>query len=343
LLAAGLSLGAGTAVLQLRASFAADGIANGPWRTAEKVGTADASVATRAAGGIAPGCWRCPSARRSTSTRPRTAPGRKLMGRCRYRVTGGRLDARWWSLTLYDAQGYLIPNPARAHSLGSAALDADEAGAWQVDIARERQGPHWIAMPDDEAVRTDPARLSSVGKAARRAGHGNACRASSGWSAGHDALDRPLVVAVLAALAGWYATMALAPTVIMDRAWERLAAQSGINRMTHAPLVVAESQTIVRPSPDLPIRLCAFDLTEGPMRVHAHPVPGHSGRSPCSTGRPMPPLSRATVKPTVRRSTLCWRPRTKPRKAVSAGSTCPAPRGSRCCVCCSTMLPTSTP
>jgi uncharacterized membrane protein len=85
----------------------------------------------------------------------------------------------------------------------------------------------------------------------------------------------PLVVAVLAALAGWYATMALAPTVIMDRAWERLAAQSGINRMTHAPLVVAESQTIVRPSPDLAYSVCAFDLTEGPMRVHAHPVPGH--------------------------------------------------------------------
>jgi hypothetical protein len=150
MLAAGLSLGAGTAVLQLRASFAADGIANGPWRTAEKVGTADASVATRAAVALR-GLLALPEREAIYFNAAEDSAGRKLMGRCRYRVTGGRLDARWWSLTLYDAQGYLIPNPARAHSLGSAALDADEAGAWQVDIARERQGPHWIAMPDDEA------------------------------------------------------------------------------------------------------------------------------------------------------------------------------------------------
>ena len=85
----------------------------------------------------------------------------------------------------------------------------------------------------------------------------------------------PLIVAVIAALAGWYGTLAATPMVIMDRAWEQLAAQSGFNRMTHAPLVTAERQTIVRPSPDLAYSVCAFDLTRGPIKVYAHPVPGH--------------------------------------------------------------------
>lgn len=85
----------------------------------------------------------------------------------------------------------------------------------------------------------------------------------------------PLFVAVLAALAAWYTTLAAAPMVIMDRAWEQLAAQSGFNRMAHGSLVTAESQFIVRPSPDLAYSVCAFDLTQGPLRVRAHPVPGH--------------------------------------------------------------------
>jgi uncharacterized membrane protein len=85
----------------------------------------------------------------------------------------------------------------------------------------------------------------------------------------------PLIVAVLAALAAWYTTLAAAPMVIMDRAWEQLAAQSGFNRMAHGLLVTAESQFVVRPSPDLAYSVCAFDLTQAPLRVHAHPVPGH--------------------------------------------------------------------
>lgn len=85
----------------------------------------------------------------------------------------------------------------------------------------------------------------------------------------------PLIVAAMAALAGWYGTLAATPMVIMDRAWTRLAAQAGVNRMTHGPLVTAESQTIVRPSPDLAYSICAFDLGKGPVEVYAHPVPDH--------------------------------------------------------------------
>lgn len=85
----------------------------------------------------------------------------------------------------------------------------------------------------------------------------------------------PLLSGALAALAGWYLTLAETPQFIMGRAWERLSEQTGVNRMTHTPLVTAERQTIVRPSPDLAYSVCAFDLTNGPLTVYAHPVPGH--------------------------------------------------------------------
>ncbi|WP_373486815.1 DUF1254 domain-containing protein [Blastomonas sp.] len=85
----------------------------------------------------------------------------------------------------------------------------------------------------------------------------------------------PLLVLGVAATIGWYATLAAAPQVIMARAWDRLAEQAGVNRMTHSPLVTASRQTIVRPSPDLAYSVCAFDLSDAPLAIHAQPVPGH--------------------------------------------------------------------
>jgi len=85
----------------------------------------------------------------------------------------------------------------------------------------------------------------------------------------------PVVLAMIAAVAAWYGTLAAAPSVIMDRAWNRLADQAGYNKMTHTPPVVAERQTIVRPSPDLAYSICAFDLTQAPLEVMIAPVPDH--------------------------------------------------------------------
>lgn len=85
----------------------------------------------------------------------------------------------------------------------------------------------------------------------------------------------PLALGLLAGVVGWYATLAATPAFIMGRALDRLTAQAGVNRMTHAPLVTAQRQTIVRPSPDLGYSICVIDLLHGPVKVHADPVPGH--------------------------------------------------------------------
>jgi hypothetical protein len=149
MLVVGLAVGTGAAALQLRQSFAAMGIENGPWRTGEKVGTADASVSTRASVALR-GLLALPEREAIYFNATTDSQGRKLEGRCSYRVTGGAIDARWWSLTLYDSKGYLIGNPESIHSVGSAAIPPQEAGNWTVDISAKRTGPHWIAMPDDQ-------------------------------------------------------------------------------------------------------------------------------------------------------------------------------------------------
>lgn len=149
MLVAGLGIGVGTAVVQLRQSFAAFGINNGPWHTGADIGTADASVSTRATVALR-GLLALPEREAIYFNATKDSAGRTLEGRCSYRVSGGAIDARWWSLTLYDAQGYLIPNPASVYSVGSGAMSTEEAAQWQVDIGRAKTGAHWIAMPDDQ-------------------------------------------------------------------------------------------------------------------------------------------------------------------------------------------------
>lgn len=96
--------------------------------------------------------------------------GEPLHEDCIYRVTGGAMPARWWSLTLYDAESMLPLNEDRALS-----IDATRAGAngeaWEALVAQERpaSAAAWISSRNagafdlmlrlyvpDEALLTDP-------------------------------------------------------------------------------------------------------------------------------------------------------------------------------------------
>ncbi len=76
---------------------------------------------------------------------------------------------------------------------------------------------------------------------------------------------------VLAALVHW-ATVYFLPIVIVSTAHSRIAAQAGSNIIAHGPRVDETARQVVRPSPDLLYSICAFDLSEGPVRFTA-PVP----------------------------------------------------------------------
>lgn len=63
----------------------------------------------------------------------RDAAGRRLSEDCTYLLTGGALPARWWSVTLYDEEGYLARNGRSAHSVDATRVGG--ASAWEARIA----------------------------------------------------------------------------------------------------------------------------------------------------------------------------------------------------------------
>ena len=139
----GLALGVGGAVMSVRAGAFGAGAAIGPWTTGTDYGTAGASAYTRAVVALR-GLLALPAREARYYNAAVDDAGRPLDGRCRYAVRGSAPGGAWWSLTLYDHDGYLVANPAGVYSVESAAVPPAERSAWTVAVAPGRQGGHWL-------------------------------------------------------------------------------------------------------------------------------------------------------------------------------------------------------
>ncbi|WP_425228096.1 DUF1214 domain-containing protein [Sphingomonas sp.] len=146
--ALGVLLGVGLAVHSVRAGAFGSNVAIGPWRTGLDFGTADASARTRAVVALR-GLLALPAREARYYTAATDDAGQLLDGRCRYRIAGGALPGKWWSLTVYDADGYLVANPANIFSVESAAVAEPR---WQIVLAPARQPGHWLPTGGREHV-----------------------------------------------------------------------------------------------------------------------------------------------------------------------------------------------
>lgn len=142
-----LVLGLASAHLALRAGFAGGEVANGPWRTSFVTGSPDADLHTRARVAVG-GLLALAPSETVYFTAERDGEGRPLDARCAYRVAGEELPARWWSLTLYGADHFLVANEAGRFSFSQTTLAREPGGAWEVEVSREPRGaneaPNWL-------------------------------------------------------------------------------------------------------------------------------------------------------------------------------------------------------
>lgn len=136
----GLVAGVALAVAQIRAGLGAGQISNGPWTTAKTFGTKDASALVRAQVALS-GLLALPAKEAMYFTARTDSAGRPLEGRCSYMVRGGAINARWWSLTLYRGEGWLVANAVNRWSFGSAALPRD---AWAIAVSPDPVAENWL-------------------------------------------------------------------------------------------------------------------------------------------------------------------------------------------------------
>ena len=140
---ASLVLGLGSLYLAVRPGMAGGEIANGPWRTSFVTGSPQADVYTRAR--VAVDLLLALSAPESLYyTAATDSEGRPLDARCEYVLAGGELPARWWSLTSYGPDRFLIPNAAGRYSFSRTSVTSTPEGAWQAHVSRQLEPGNWL-------------------------------------------------------------------------------------------------------------------------------------------------------------------------------------------------------
>jgi hypothetical protein len=128
-----LVLGVGTALRSVRAGVEAQSIANGAWRTSRDVGAASADASLRAVVALT-GLLALNQSETIYYTATTDDAGAPLRSDCRYRVEGTDPAARWWSITAYAADSYLIPNPEKAYSVDRSRVRRDADGRFRIAV-----------------------------------------------------------------------------------------------------------------------------------------------------------------------------------------------------------------
>lgn len=70
--------------------------------------------------------------------------GRRLRDDCSYSVSGNALPARWWSVTVYDADGKLVRNRLERYSFNNLNMWRAPDGSYRVRLSKDATTGNWL-------------------------------------------------------------------------------------------------------------------------------------------------------------------------------------------------------
>ncbi|NOY17680.1 MAG: DUF1214 domain-containing protein [Gammaproteobacteria bacterium] len=63
-----------------------------------------------------------------------------------YELRGNQIPARWWSITLYGEDHFLVPNKENRYSVKSTQIEREVGGGFVVYLSREPHKGNWISL-----------------------------------------------------------------------------------------------------------------------------------------------------------------------------------------------------
>lgn len=145
LVAVALALGLGSAVLAVRFASRRGAIRIGPWQTSATLGSSGAGMYERAA--VAVHALFVLSRQETVYYRAhQDDSGRELDARCDYLIRGRPPDARWWSITAYGNDDFLIANPENRYSFNMANVVTEAEGSFLIRASPRPQPGNWLPL-----------------------------------------------------------------------------------------------------------------------------------------------------------------------------------------------------
>ncbi len=120
------------------------GVTNGPWSTNLSVGGADADLYTRAAVAIG-GLLALSKEETIYFTAFEDSDGDTLTEDCSYQIEGNDPDARWWSITIYALDNYLVVNDDDHPSVAQTTVSRTKPGHFIATVSPQAQAENWIS------------------------------------------------------------------------------------------------------------------------------------------------------------------------------------------------------
>jgi hypothetical protein len=142
-------VGLGTTLIALKQGVAFGSVTIGAWTAWPKTGTTDIDPYARAqlarSGALPVGSGDGVAFYASTDDM-----GRPLDGRCDVAIAGSTPAARFWTLTLYDAEGRLVGNAANRHGFTSQEVVRRADGTFQIVAAPRARAGNWLPTGGSE-------------------------------------------------------------------------------------------------------------------------------------------------------------------------------------------------
>src|SRR5215468_11543882 len=132
LVALSVTLGVGSAALSIRFASRRGAIQVGSWRASATVGGSDSGMYERAA--IATHALFVLNRDETFYYRAHTDDA------------GADLDARWWSITAYGGDDFLIPNQERRYSFNMANLAKEPDGSFVIRASARPKPGNWLPL-----------------------------------------------------------------------------------------------------------------------------------------------------------------------------------------------------
>jgi hypothetical protein len=130
-------------------------VKNDIWTILPSPGDPDRSIYTRAAVAAA-GTFASKKPEQAYYQTEIDIEDQALNGNCLYRLSGEDIESRWWSITAYANDGFLIENTEKLYSYNSETINYNANGGFEIyflgdnDFISDVSNENWLRVNQDE-------------------------------------------------------------------------------------------------------------------------------------------------------------------------------------------------
>ncbi|MCJ7774381.1 MAG: DUF1214 domain-containing protein [Desulfobacterales bacterium] len=146
-----LILGVGSALILIRSPSAKASTKNGAWSVNLAIGSKQAGMYPRAVVARI-GLFALNKSEAIYFSASTDDDGQLLHSGCDYRIEGNDLDARWWSITVYGADQFLIPNEKNRYAFNGKNVKREKDGSYQIHVSSAPKEKNWLPAGNEKQL-----------------------------------------------------------------------------------------------------------------------------------------------------------------------------------------------